>query len=148
VRIAGHVVTSELEREFREFLAAKKRKGEPVIRKAHGAGSASYRPSSPRGFANFRAALRGVGDWGQASERVDALEHSLRARHAVALPLPRKVIQNEDRSLTLFWQGVTARFLVDGVSVLAGGVAGVPSIGVTTELLDMLGFLARIQSAA
>jgi hypothetical protein len=135
-------------RDFREFVAAKRRKREPIRFKAHPVGAASYRPSSQQGFANFRAALRGVGDWGKASERVDSLEDALRRRHACRLPLPRKVIQNSDRSLTMFWQGVTVRFLVDGVSVLTGGVSGVPSAGVTTELLDMLAFQVRIQGTS
>jgi hypothetical protein len=135
-------------RDFREFLAAKKRKREPVIRRAFGVGSSSYIPSSPRGFANWRAANRSIEDWGRACERIDSLEHALRARHGVGLPLPRKVIQNPDRSITLFWEGCMARCLVDGYSVRVGGVAGVPIAKITTELLGLLAFQARIQRAS
>lgn len=135
-------------RDFREFVAAKKRKREPIRLTARGGGAASYRPSSSVGFARFRAALRGVGDWGRASERLDALEHAVFCRHRVTLPMPRKVLQNEDGSLSLFWQGVTVRCFVDQTTVLIGGTAGIPSKTITTELLDMLAFQARIQGAA
>lgn len=139
------------EAEYRDFLAfreAKKRKRERIKITARGGAAASYRPSSARGFQNFRGALRGVGDWGQASERVDALEDALRRRHVVGLPLPRKVLQNEDRSLTLFWEGVCVRLLPDGVSWRVGGVAGVAVLHVNNELLDLLAFQAKIQRAS
>jgi hypothetical protein len=134
-------------RDLREFLAAKRRKREPIRWNARGATEAAYVPRSIAGFANFRAALRGVGDWGQASERVDAIADALRRRHGCELPLPRKVIQNGNRSLTLFWEGVTVCALPDGVRVLIGGTTGRQLNGVTNELLDMLGFQARVQRA-
>lgn len=134
-------------RDFREFLAAKKRKREPLRWDARGASEAVYKPRDARGLANFRAALRLAGDWGQASERVDAIEHALRARSGCTLPLPRKVVQNSDRSLTLYWEGVTVRALVDGVVVLIGGAAGVPQRTVTSDTLDLLEFQARVQIA-
>lgn len=135
-------------REFREFLAAKRRKREPIIFRARGAGAASYVPSSPRGFENFRAALRGVGHWGRASERLDALEHALRKRHGVGLPLPRKVLQNPDGSLTLFWESVLVRCFVDGFLSTIGGVEGIRAKKVSRELLDALAFQVRIQRAS
>jgi hypothetical protein len=131
-------------RDFREFLAAKKRKREPLRIVAKPIGCAIYRPSGARGFANFRAALRGVGDWGQASERLDQLEHALRARHQIGLPLPRKVMQNEDRSLSVFWTGAMVRCLPDGFVSLIGGTEGIPAKAITRELLDLLAFQMRI----
>lgn len=135
-------------RDFRDFVAAKKRKREPIRWIGKAVGSASYRPSSGHGFANFRAALRGVGDWGQASERIDALDSALRRRHMVGLPLPHKVMQNADRSLTLFWEGAMVRAFPDGLVSLIGGVDGAKAKRVTTELLDLLAFQAKIQGAA
>lgn len=134
-------------REFREFLAAKKRKREPLRWHAKGAAAASYVPRNAHGFANFRADLRGVGDWGQASERLDALEHELRKQHGVGLPLPRRVLQNSDRSLTLFWQDVMVRCFVDGFVSTIGGVDGVKAKKITLELLELLAFQFRIQAA-
>lgn len=135
-------------RDFREFLAAKKRKREPMRWRGKAGATAIYRPRHAQGFANFRAALRGVGDWGQASERADALEHALKARHGVPLPLPRKVLQNEDRSLSFFWEGAMARCLPDGFVSLIGGTDGASARRVTPEFLDLLAFQARIQGAS
>lgn len=134
-------------REFREFLAAKKRKREPLRLKGRGGAAATYVPRYQNGFANFRAALRGVGDWGRASEQLDALEHALRARSSVGLPLPRKVLQNEDRSLTLFWEAISVRCFEDRLLAFLGGPQGLPLKGATTELLDALAFQARLQRA-
>jgi hypothetical protein len=134
-------------RDLREFIAAKRRKREPIKWTANGAAEAVYEPKRPQGFANFRAALRGVGDFGQASERLDALESDLKRRHACALPLPRKVIQNGDRSLTLFWEGALVRCFPDGFFSLIGGEHGTQAKTVTRELLDLLAFQARIQNA-
>jgi hypothetical protein len=135
-------------RDFREFVAAKRRKREPIVFKAHGAGAASYQPRHAAGFERFRAALRGVGDWGRASERLDALEQALRSRHGCCFPLPNEVIQNDDRSLSMFWQGLMARCFEDGFVSLIGGSTGVPARKVTRELLDALAFQARIQKAS
>lgn len=132
-------------RDFREFLAAKRRKREPIHWNARGATEAVYRPSDARGFDNFRQALRGVSDWGQASERVDALADALRRRHGCPLPLPRKVVQNSDRSLTFFWEGLTLRAFPDRIASLIGGTSGRQVAGVAIEILDMLAFQARIQ---
>jgi hypothetical protein len=135
-------------RDFREFVAAKKRKREPVFRRAHGVVDANYDPRSFAGFQRFRAALRGVGDWGQASERVDALELALQRRNGVVLPVPRRIVQNADRSLTLFWSGAMVRCLPDGFISMIGGVDGAKATRVTNELLDLLAFQARIQRAS
>lgn len=138
----------ELYRDFREFLAAKKRKREPVRWLAKGGAAAEYVPRAPQGFSNFRAALRGVADWGRASERLDGLERALRRRHAVGLPLPRKVVQNEDRSLTLFWRELSVRCFEDRICAFIGGPKGTPIEGVTSDLLDALAFQSRIQGAS
>jgi hypothetical protein len=142
------VVIVETIRDVVEFIAAKKRKREPIVWNVHGAAAASYVPKGQPGFERFRAALRGVGHWGRASERVDALEHALRRRHGVGFPLPNEVIQNQDASLSLFWQGVMVRSFPDGFVSLIGGTAGIPSKKITNELLDALAFQVRIQRAS
>lgn len=136
-------------REFREFIEAKRRKREPIKFTGKGVCEAEYTPRSAQGFANFRAALRGVSPWGQASEALDRLEFELTRRHAVGLPLPRRVMQNEDRSLTLWWGGdshLMVRCFVDRFFSLIGGATGVPAQKITRELLDALAFQHRIQS--
>lgn len=135
-------------RDLREFLDAKKRKREPVIRRAFGQASAVHRPSSATGFTRFRFALRAVADWGQASERVDSLERELQKRAGVRLPTPTKVIQNPDRSISLFWEGAMARLFVDGVFTLIGGFKGKQASTITPEFLDILAFQKRIQQEA
>jgi hypothetical protein len=142
------VVLLQTLRDVRDFIAAKKRKREPIIWNVHGAAAASYVPKGHPGFERFRAALRGVGHWGRASERIDALEHALQRRHGVGLPLPNEVIQNDDSSLSLFWQGVMVRCFPDGFVSLIGGTAGIPSKKITNELLDTLAFQVRIQRAS
>ena len=135
-------------RDFREFLAAKKRKREPIQWNVKPVACATYVPRSADGFKAFRASLRGVGDWGRASERIDALEHALRRRHGFGLPLPRKVLQNSDRSLTVFWTGAMVRAFEDGITSSIGGTEGVKARKVTPELLDLLAFQVRIQAAS
>ena len=135
-------------REFREFLDAKKRKREPIRWSAKAGACASYRPRDRQGFERFCRSLIGVTDWGRASERLEALAHALRARHQCALPLPRKVLQNEDRSLTIFWEGATVRCFEDGFVSIIGGADGVKAKQVTNELLDLLAFASRIQAAS
>lgn len=135
-------------RDLRDFLEAKRRRREPLFIRARGAAMAIYRPRSTQGFERFRASLRSVGHWGQASERLDALEHALGVRHGVRLPLPREVVQNEDRSISVFWEGISVRCFTDGFVSLIGGTAGVPSRTITRELLDALAFQARLQRAS
>lgn len=135
-------------RDLREFLEAKKRKREPIRLRARAGTAASYVPTSHRGFQRFRGALALVPDWGRASEQLDALELALQRRNGVVLPLPRRVLQNEDRSLTLFWEGITVRCFGDAFMSLIGGTSGVPATKISNELLDALGFQARIQRAS
>lgn len=135
-------------RELKDFLASKRIKREPLRWSVKPVACATYIPRNARGFAAFRASLRGVGDWGRASERLDALEHTLRKRHECGLPLPRKVLQNDDRSLTVFWQGTMVRCFPDGFVSTIGGIEGIKARKVTRELLDLLAFQVRIQGAA
>jgi hypothetical protein len=138
-------------RDMRDFLAAKKRKREPLRWDAKGVGVAIYTPRHPQGFANFRAALRGEGHWGQASEGLDRLETALRKRHQIGLPMPRKVMQNEDRSLSVWWGGdehLMVRAFPDRFFALIGGAKGIPSPKITTDLLDALALQSRIQNAS
>ena len=62
--------------------------------------------------------------------------------------MPRKCVQNADRSITLFWEGAMARCFVDGFASTIGGTAGVPAKQITPELLDLLAFQARLQNSA
>lgn len=138
-------------RDFREFVAAKKRKREPIRWRVRPVAEAIYEPRHPQGFANFREALRGVTPWGEASEGLDALDHALVKRHAVGLPLPRKVMQNSDRSLSLWWgpnEHLMVRCFPDRFFGLIGGAKGAPTSKVTTELLDALALQQRIQGAS
>lgn len=138
-------------RDFREFVAAKKRKREPIQFRMRPSAEATYVPRHPQGFANFRAALRGVSPWGQASERLDALADALRRRHQCELPMPRKVIQNTDCSLSLWWgeaEHVMIRCFEDRFFSLIGGTKGLPMSKVTTDLVDALYMQHRIQNAA
>ncbi len=132
-------------REFREFLAAKERKREGIRWKAHAPSEATYVPKGAQGFARFRAVLRDVSDWAAASEHVDSLAAALRRRHQCDLPLPRKVVQNTDCSLTVFWEALTVRAFPDGLVSIVGGTTGAPIKGATNEILDMLAFQARLQ---
>ena len=90
-------------REFREFVRAKRNKGEALRMTARACAAADFRPRDARAFSAFIARMRGTPDWGQAMEAFDRLEYALRMRHAVAIPFPRLLSQNEDGSLTLFW---------------------------------------------
>lgn len=134
-------------RDMREYVAAKRRKREPLRFVAKGAGCADYAPRDRLGFSRIRGSLRGVGDWGRASERIDSLEHALRKRTGATLPLPRRLVQNEDRSLSLFYDELSVRAFPDGVAFLVGGSGGHLSQGVKPELLEALAFRARLQSA-
>jgi hypothetical protein len=135
-------------RDLREFLEAKRRKREPLRFIAKGRACASFSPRDPQGFERIRASMRGVGDWGRASERLDALEHALFRRHQVLLPVPRRVLQNEDCSLSVWWESVMVRCFPDGFTSLIGGTQGKPSARITSALLDMLAFQVRIQAAS
>lgn len=129
-------------RDLREFIAAKKRKREPLRFSAKGVSESTYIPRHAEGFSNFRAALR-LSDFGRASEHVDRVAAALWRRHGVGLPLPRKVLQNADYSVTLFWEGLTLRAFPEGVASMTDGKQ--PTRGITTEILDMLAFQTRMQ---
>lgn len=143
-RLQG-VVSPSVYREFREFLEAKRIKREPLRFKGKAMAEASFVPASHWHFSEFRERLRGVGDWGRASERFDALEHALVNRGS-SLPLPRKVFQNDDMSITMMWEQVTVRCFVDGMHAMIGGAAGISLNHVTPELLDALAFQATLQA--
>lgn len=128
-------------RDFREFMAAKKRKREPIRFTAKACGCASFTPRDARSFEQLRASMRDVADWGQASEKLDALERALIRRHGVRLPLPRRVLQNEDRSLSIWWHpGAMARCFPTGYLTTIGGANGVRAKKITRDFLDLLAF--------
>jgi hypothetical protein len=63
----------------------------------------------------------------------------------VKLPMPRKIVQNSDRSLTLWWgHGIMVRAFVDKFFSLLGGAKGLPAAQITTDLLDALAAHQRI----
>lgn len=133
-------------RDVREFVEAKRRKREPIFWHGNGVTEASCEPRSLADFVSLRAGLRGSLDFGRSSERVDALESALMRRHNVGLPKPRKVMQNTDRSLTIWWEGIMVRCFRDGFVSLIGGASGKPARRVTVELLDMLAFARKVMS--
>jgi hypothetical protein len=130
-------------RDVREFVAAKKRKREPIRWHAHGVTEAACEPRTLAEFSNLRAGLR-TSDFGQASDRLDALESALRTRHQIGLPKPRKVTQNSDCSLTIWWEGAMVRCFPNGLMSLIGGVRGIPARAITSDLLDLLAIRWRI----
>lgn len=135
-------------RDLREFLAAKRRKREPVMFHAIAVVQASARPRDARAFRALRMALRQNRDFERASERLDALEREVVRRGAPELPLPAEVVQNSDRSLSLFWPGgVSVRCFPEGIAFLIGGTAGRPGRGIQRELLEALALRSRIMQA-
>jgi hypothetical protein len=131
--------------DFREFVAAKKRKREPLRWNPKGVVRASSCPKTVQDFERLRGLLRLNRDFGRASERLDALEHALAKQSSIGLPLPSEVIQNEDRSLTLCFGGITVRLYPDGVGTLLGGTAGHFERGITRTTLEALALKSRIQ---
>lgn len=132
-------------RELRNFLEAKRLKREPVRFEGHGKAAARFVSRKPGDFEGLMLRLKHARDWGHASEGVERLRTDLRRRHGVELPEPRSVTQNPDRSLSIFWEGVSCRFFVDGFVSLVGGMQGAIARTITTDLLDALGFLAKVQ---
>lgn len=131
-------------REFREFVASKRIKREPIWLTVRGVSRASFKPRDAHAFADIRLAMRGNGDFGRASERIDALERELQRRHGCWLPLPEEVVQNTDRSVFLSWAGISVRAYPHGLGYLIGGTSGQVGKGYRRELLDALAFRAKI----
>lgn len=133
-------------REVREFLAAKKSKREPLRFEGHGQAAADFVPRSAANFANFRQRLIGATDWGHASERIEQLEHELIRRHGHGLPVPRKVIQNSNRSISLMFRDGLAVCHADGVvTVIGKGNEARRTVGITPEFLGLLHMQTRLQ---
>jgi hypothetical protein len=142
--MSGHVIIAN-PRDAREFVEAKRRKREPIHWHAQGVTEACCKPRTLADFTALRAGLRGAPDFGHASERLDSLEVALFRRHMVKLPNPRKVMQNSDRSLTIWWgNGIMVRAFTDKFFSLLGGAKGIPAPTITTDLLDALAAHQRI----
>jgi hypothetical protein len=131
-------------RDVREFVEAKRRKREPITWHAQGVTEATCKPRTLQNFAELRSGLRCAPDFARASERLDALERALRNRHALSMPKPRKITQNSDCSLTLWWRGAMVRCFADGFVSFIGGAKGVAAKMITPELLDVLAAQTRI----
>lgn len=132
-------------RDLREFLEAKRRKREPIVWNVKGAACATLVPPDRLTFTTHMAQLAMGHDFGRACERFTRLCAELRRRHAVGVPLPRKVMQNSDRSLSFFWEGISVQCREDGFVSCIGGTAGMVATKITRELLDALAFQVRIQ---
>jgi hypothetical protein len=132
-------------REVREFVQAKKRKREPIRWHAEGVTEAKCEPRTLADFTSLRVGMRETVDFGRASEQLDALESALFFRHSLRIPKPRKVMQNTDRSISIWWRGVMVRCFQDGFVSLIGGPLGLPSKRITNELLDCLAQMQRKQ---
>jgi hypothetical protein len=136
-------------RDLVEFLRAKRARREPVRFHAHGVAEATYHPRDAAGFARLRRRLRESRDFSDALDRLDALEHALRKRGGVPIPTPRKLMQNSDRSLSIWWgDSAMVRLFPDGMISMIGGTAGVKAKRVTPELLDLLAFQTRLAGGA
>lgn len=131
------------ERDVREFLGYKKRRGEPVRVDIDMAAQASAVISDRIQFASIRQSLRAILQFGRASERLDALEHELRLRRGIALPLPDRLMQNADGTLGLVWPGITVAANVDALVWLIGGPTGSQGEGLAPALVDSLAHLAK-----
>jgi hypothetical protein len=131
-------------RELREFVRSKRVKREPIRVVADGAGRAEYRPRNAQHFARLREQIRLSAHFGKASERIDALERELKTRDIHALPLPRKMIQDEDCSVHLFWNACSVRAFPHGFVYVLQGTH--PGQGYARELLEALTITAKMQS--
>lgn len=135
-------------REFREFRAAKARKREPIRLTGRAVQRSVCHPRSMAQVAALREQLRGIDDYGAASEQLDRLEHALRQKWAHGFPLPEDFVQEADRSLWMSWgNGLTVRAFPDFIGSVVGGTAGEIKKGVTPTLLDALHLASRIRLA-
>lgn len=105
--------------------------------------SASAELRSLAGFQQLRALLRANNSFANALDRLDAIEHALERKHKVKLPCPRRLLQNGDCSLTLFWGGITLRCFAEGCAALIGGQHGAQVVGIKPELLAALAIQAK-----
>jgi hypothetical protein len=137
-------------REMFAFVRAKVLRREPVIFTTTGVSEAMFAPRDAANFAIIRSRLRYSRHFGRASERLDSLENALTRRNGVILPTPRKVTQNADCSLSLWWgpEGGGAFVRLEGRKFfsLLGGPKGLIGTAITSELLDLLALHARIQT--
>jgi len=133
-------------RDLREFVAAKRKRGEKLRIRGKGAARAMVRIQGASHFASLRSALRASPWFGGAQERLDALDRQLRSRHGVPLPVPEEVLQDEDCSVSCFWGGVSVRSHADGFVSLIGGTAGHAERSVTPQLLGALALKSRMQA--
>lgn len=135
-------------REYREFREAKRIKREPLRLKLSGVQRSTCHPKSQGELDGLREQLRGIGDYGGASEQLDKLEDALRRRWSHGFPLPEDFVQEADRSLWMSWgNGLTVRAFPDFLGSVVGGTAGEVKRGITDTLLDALHMASRIRIA-
>ncbi len=125
-------------RDVRDFVAAKRRKREPIRLNVRGVTRSPCKPKSLADFVNLRSGLRRSAHFGRASEHLDRLEHEIRARWGHGFPLPEEVVQESDCSIWIAWGGVTVRAFPGFLGSVIGGTAGEIKKGITPALLDAI----------
>jgi hypothetical protein len=136
-------------REFREFAQAKELKREKIRLNGHGVARATSTISSRLQFTQLRAALRSNGDFGPAAESLDALERELVRFGGRRFPVPNQVIQNEGKTVSVFWSEVSV--IAGGglrIAYLIGGTEGARGDGLHPDLCRQLVFLEQLQSSS
>lgn len=128
-------------REIREFMESKRIKREPW--RVSGAAQATARWHDGAG-SDLRGLLGGLrgSPFSDAADRLSALANAFRRRSGIKLPKPRAIMQNQDKSLSVFWgpegTGITVMARKEGVAGLIGGTTGRVIKGISNDLLDAL----------
>lgn len=118
-----------------EFVRAKASRREPIRFVARGAAEAVYTLRDESSWVMLIRRLRRSNDFADAVAKLDEIRAELLKKHGVVLPAPRKLQQNSDRSLSVWWDNVMVRAFDRGVVSI---IAKRPSCGVTSELLAAL----------
>ena len=129
-------------RELRNLLESKRIKREPSVFTAKGAARAVARADGGTKFAHLRNELRSNVHFSRAVKHLDELQSMLWRRHQAHVPKPKGLTQNEDSSISVFWEGLSLRAFPDAVVTL---IQRRPAKGITNDFLDALAFLAKVQ---
>lgn len=120
-------------REVREFVAAKRRRGERIRATLKGVAEAVCLPPSGAAARAYLDRLRAAPHWGEHLRQLDELERAFGRVHARPLPAPRKIRLNADVSLTLHFRSPDAhrtimlRIYERGAVAIIGGSLGATS---------------------
>lgn len=110
VIIQGREVTLE---DAKEFLGAKRRRGEPVQVHINRRGRATCALGSDDAFSDLKRRLAEVSAFGQALEALARLEHEV--SRTIAFPRPDQLLQIETGEIGLAW--------AEGLKVIVGADA-------------------------